>query len=384
MDKEKSNVRIPCLHIDGSGGEAAVQAAVSWRNSGALRLIVFDHSDGDAQHERSLEQLRQIGLEAVIPVIGGGNVRRVEDVKKLLYAGCAAAVLNFGKDSNREMLREVSERFGKNRIAVYVPDVDTFSACGGEIEQYAELLICGEAYAEAVCAKTQIAVFACEDGLNSARPYHTDLSLKPHFSWQDMKTDASGLVPCVVQDDATGDVLMLAYMNEESFAETCRSGRMTYWSRSRQELWKKGLTSGHLQFVRSMQLDCDNDTILARVTQIGAACHTGNRTCFYRSLVDPVSEKKQMAKVLDDVYAVILDRQVHPKEGSYTNYLFDKGIDKILKKLGEEATEIIIAAKNPEKQEAVYEMSDFLYHMMVLMAEKGISWEDLARELANR
>ena len=159
---------------------------------------------------------------------------------------------------------------------------------------------------------------------------------------------------------------------------------MTYWSRSRQEIWKKGLTSGHLQFVRSMQIDCDNDTLLARVTQIGAACHTGNRSCFYRSLVDPVSEKKQMASVLNDVYQVILDRQQHPKEGSYTNYLFDKGIDKILKKLGEEATEIIIASKNPEKQETVYEMSDFLYHMMVLMAEKGITWDDLARELANR
>ena len=159
---------------------------------------------------------------------------------------------------------------------------------------------------------------------------------------------------------------------------------MTYWSRSRQELWKKGLTSGHLQFVRSMQIDCDNDTLLARVTQIGAACHTGNRTCFYRSLVDPVSEKKQMASVLNDVYQVILDRQQHPKEGSYTNYLFDKGIDKILKKCGEEATEMVIAAKNPNDNEVIYEMSDFLYHMMVLMAVKNVSWEDITDELSRR
>ena len=377
-------VKIPCLHIDGTGSDTVVQKAITERDCGALRLVVFDHSEGDAAHEASLEQLRQICAEAIVPVIGAGNVKRVEDIKKLIYAGCAMAVLNFRKDSNIEMLQEVSERFGKNRIAVYVPDAEVFKQNKELIETFADLLICDDAYAEVICRLTEMGIFSCNTSLRAAQPLQTDLSLHPYFTWADMKTDTAGLVPCVVQDDATGEVLMLAYMNEESFAETCRSGRMTYWSRSRQELWKKGLTSGHLQFVRSMQIDCDNDTLLARVTQIGAACHTGNRTCFYRSLVDPVSEKKQMASVLNDVYQVILDRQQHPKEGSYTNYLFDKGIDKILKKLGEEATEIIIASKNPEKQETVYEMSDFLYHMMVLMAEKGITWDDLARELANR
>ena len=376
--------RIPCLHIDGTGSDAVIQTAAAERDGGALRLLVFDHSAGDAAHEASLEQLRKICAEAIVPVIGAGNVNRVEDIKKLIYAGCAMAVLNLKKESNLEILQEVSERFGKNRIAAYVPDVDLFAANREAIEKYADLLLCDEGCAEALTDMTEMGILSCDAELKSAEPKQIDLSLKPHFTWEDMKTDAAGLVPCIVQDDATGEVLMLAYMNEESFTETCRSGRMTYWSRSRQELWKKGLTSGHLQFVRSMQIDCDNDTLLARVTQIGAACHTGNRSCFYRSLVDPVSEKKQMASVLNDVYQVILDRQIHPKEGSYTNYLFDKGIDKILKKLGEEATEIIIASKNPEKQETVYEMSDFLYHMMVLMAEKGISWDDLARELANR
>ena len=209
-------------------------------------------------------------------------------------------------------------------------------------------------------------------------------ALKCDFTWADFKTNSDGMVPVVVQDAENDEVLMLAYMNEEAFETTLRLGKMTYWSRSRKELWQKGATSGHYQFLKEMKIDCDMDTLLAKVVQIGAACHTGNRSCFYRSMIDADASKKNLSAVLEEVYGVITDRKVHPKEGSYTNYLFDKGIDKILKKVGEEATEIVIAAKNPDKQESVYEMSDFLYHMMVLMAEKGITWEDVAGELANR
>ena len=159
---------------------------------------------------------------------------------------------------------------------------------------------------------------------------------------------------------------------------------MTYFSRSRQELWIKGLTSGHFQYVKELRIDCDNDTLLAKVHQIGAACHTGNRSCFYRPILKKGYDDTNPLKVFEDVYAVIQDRKVHPKEGSYTNYLFDKGIDKILKKVGEEATEIVIAAKNPDPEEIKYEISDFLYHVMVLMAERGVSWADITKELARR
>ena len=131
-------------------------------------------------------------------------------------------------------------------------------------------------------------------------------------------------------------------------------------------------------------MDCDNDTLLAKVHQIGAACHTGNRSCFYRTILKKEYDETNPLKVFEDVYGVIEDRKVHPKEGSYTNYLFDKGIDKILKKVGEEATEIIIAAKNPDPEEIKYEISDFLSHVMVLMAERGVTWEDITKELAKR
>ncbi len=204
------------------------------------------------------------------------------------------------------------------------------------------------------------------------------------MAWSDFKLNGDGLIPVVVQDCQTDEVLMLAYMNEEAYQTTLRTGRMTYWSRSRQELWTKGLTSGHFQYMRSMTLDCDNDTILAKVAQVGAACHTGNRTCFFQELVCKGYDDTNPLRVFQDVYQVILDRKVHPKEGSYTNYLFDKGIDKILKKVGEECTEIVIAAKNPDKEEIKYEIADFLYHVMVLMAEKDVSWEEITQELARR
>jgi phosphoribosyl-ATP pyrophosphohydrolase/phosphoribosyl-AMP cyclohydrolase len=204
------------------------------------------------------------------------------------------------------------------------------------------------------------------------------------LEWSDLKPNSDGLIPTVVQDFQTGEVLMVAYMNEESLNATIRTGKMTYFSRSRQSLWVKGETSGHFQYVKSLTADCDFDTILAKVSQVGVACHTGAPSCFFNEIVKKEYIERNPLKVFEDVYAVIEDRKKNPKEGSYTNYLFDKGIDKILKKVGEEATEIVIAAKNPESEETKYEISDFLYHMMVLMVEKGVTWEDVTSELAQR
>ncbi len=200
----------------------------------------------------------------------------------------------------------------------------------------------------------------------------------------DLKKNSEGLIPVIVQDYTTNDVLMCAYMNEEAYNMTLSCGKMTYYSRSRQELWTKGLTSGHIQYVKELTADCDYDTILAKVSQVGVACHTGSPSCFFNEIVKKEYIEKNPLKVFESVYNVIEDRKANPKEGSYTNYLFDKGIDKILKKVGEECTEIVIAAKNPDSEEIKYEISDFLYHVMVLMVEKGVTWEDITQELAQR
>ncbi|MCF0145267.1 MAG: bifunctional phosphoribosyl-AMP cyclohydrolase/phosphoribosyl-ATP diphosphatase HisIE [Eubacterium sp.] len=268
----------------------------------------------------------------MLPVYAAGHMRRLEDIKKLLYAGVQAVFSCEEEKIAAELIREGRERFGEERVLDDYPVLPETAA----------------------------------------------------MSWSDLRPDASGLVPCVVQEEETGKVLMLAYMNEEAFCLTLRTGRMTYWSRSRQEIWVKGLTSGHFQFIRSLSVDCDQDTLLAKVRQLGAACHTGSYSCFYRDIYRLGHENADPQKVLQDVYAVIADRKLHPREGSYTNYLFDQGIDKILKKVGEESAEIIIAAKNPDNTETMYEIADMMYHVMVLMCEKGLTWQDITEELSNR
>ena len=210
-----------------------------------------------------------------------------------------------------------------------------------------------------------------------------------------IKYDANGLVPAIIQDEASGTVLMLAYMNAESLSKTLETGVTWFYSRSRQALWQKGETSGHVQAVKEMYYDCDADTILVKVSQTGAACHEGTFTCFSRrldtdneqtaKLFDPDKVYKEpLAGVLYELYNVINDRKHNPKEGSYTNYLFEKGQDKILKKVGEEAAETIIASKNNNKDEILYEMADLWYHCLVLLANHTITPSELFEELKKR
>lgn len=198
-----------------------------------------------------------------------------------------------------------------------------------------------------------------------------------------IKYDANGLVPAIVQDFKTGEVLMLAYMNSESLKKTVETGRTWFYSRSRQSLWNKGETSGNFQNVKNMYFDCDADSILVQVEQIGPACHTGSRSCFFNKLVES-DETPAEAGIMGRLYELITERKSNPVEGSYTNYLFDKGIDKILKKVGEEASEVIIGAKNSDKDETVYEISDLVYHLLVLMVDMGIEIDDIKKELDKR
>ena len=186
-----------------------------------------------------------------------------------------------------------------------------------------------------------------------------------------------GLIPAIVQDHYSGRVLMLAYVNQESFDFMLKNGETCFWSRSRDELWHKGKTSGDTQKIKHMAFDCDNDTLLIQVEQMGkGACHTGEYSCFGKEHGD--------FNILSGVYDLIGDRKAHPKEKSYTNYLLDKGIDKICKKIGEEAAESIIAAKNNNKNELISEISDLAYHILVLMFTQGVAPGDITAELASR
>ena len=210
---------------------------------------------------------------------------------------------------------------------------------------------------------------------------------------EQVRFDKDGLVPVIAQDAHAKKVRMLAYMNKEALTKTLETGKVHYYSRSRQNLWLKGETSGHFQYLKGMSVDCDGDTLLIQIEQEGGiSCHTGHATCFYTTLAydqkEIVIESKentlQGETMLEHLYEVALSRKEKPKEGSYTNYLFEQGENKILKKVGEEASEIIIAAKDNAPQELVGEVADFLYHLNVLLVETGVTWEDLDKELRKR
>ncbi len=391
-------------------------------------LIVFDMSgmdgeneeDADAAHESALDVLKEICTLAEMDVMGAGNVKRMEDIKKLLYAGCRRAILDFEQESNIAIAEEVSLKFGRDKILASYETAETLSAHRDLLEQYVSELILMNPHQireteqvtklpflvqiNQIALNKLMEIFAYEQvsGVtgNTINDNYSEIktlkglcrengmmveNFEAAYQWEDFKKNSDGMVPVIVQDYRTLEVLMMAYMNEEAYVRTLQTGQMTYFSRSRGELWLKGETSGHFQYVKSLTGDCDMDTILAKVSQVGAACHTGAKSCFFNEIAKKEYEAAENPlQVFEDVFNVIKDRKAHPKEGSYTNYLFEKGIDKILKKLGEEATEIVIAAKNPNANEIKYEISDFLYHMMVLMVEKDVTWEEITTELANR
>ena len=421
---------IPCIFIDSGKAvkwfddrtvlsEDVVGLAKYYSDHGADELIVLDLSDSDEEHDEAINLMKKINRVIRIPMVAGGNIRRQEDVKKILYAGAKRAMLNFPKTDSLKLIEDAAKRFGKEKIAVSLNDFDALFKQQHLIQDYSsEIVFMHRLDLDSVMNITEIPCVIITDtmeepelfkilkcpgvkGLSGKFVSQTDMdfvafknkceqeeikmtSFETMMEFSEFKTNADGLLPVVVQHYKTQEVLMVAYMNEEAFYMTVKTGKMTYFSRSRQSLWVKGETSGHFQYVKSLTIDCDKDTLLAKVDQVGVACHTGNPTCFFQPIVGTDYDETNPLQVFESVYATIQNRREHPKEGSYTNYLFDKGIDKILKKVGEEATEIIIAAKNPNPEEIKYEMADFLYHAMVLMVERGISWDDIVRELADR
>lgn len=399
--------------------EDVIGLAKKYCDSGADELIVFDLSKTDEEHDNAIDLMKKMNRVIEVPMIAGGNIRRQEDVKKILYAGAKKAIVDIAKASDADLVEEVSKRFGKEKIAVSLKDFDKLYKNQYLISEYAsEIVFMHRPDLDSVTYTTDIPTVILTDVLEESEVFRIlknsgivgisgrfvsqlDLNLltfkeicqkegiqmntlESKMSFSEFKLNADGLIPVIVQHYKTSEVLMLAYMNQEAFEKTIQTGKMTYFSRSRNSLWVKGETSGHFQYLKSLEIDCDKDTILAKVEQIGAACHTGNPTCFYQSLVGNEYAEKNPLQVFENVYETILDRKRNPKEGSYTNYLFDKGIDKILKKIGEEATELVIAAKNPNPEEIKYELSDFLYHAMVLMVERGVTWDDIVKELADR
>lgn len=392
------------------------EIAVQYERFGADGVIIISPDFSD--EAMLIKKIRNICEKSDCRLYIWQPYRRLEDIKKVLYAGAAGAWI---EATEQTLIREAADRFGADRVGMVISEpklaADEFKLAKelnlsnifvtGTIEKLPETV--GDQKVIATCRyenkEGQKQLLADTNVSAIALIYENETAALPniHAMKAELETDSvkfnlfrsslpfsafklndDGLIPVIVQNFRTAEILMLAYMNEKAYEQTLREGMMTYWSRSRQELWRKGDTSGHYQYVKSLDIDCDRDTILAKVEQIGAACHTGHRSCFYTNLASKAYDGRNPMTVFDDVMATILERKENPKEGSYTNYLFDQGIDKILKKVGEEAAEIIIAAKNPDSDEVKYEICDFLYHMMVLMAEREVSWKDITKELAER
>ncbi len=402
-----------------------IDMATYYNDCGADEVAYFDSSASREGREPDIALIKKIKSKVDIPLIYCGGIKKLEDAKKVLYAGAAKICMKSAALDNPDIVKEISDRFGSDRVIITIDmsmddpvawakkvkelgagrlfllgaDEDTYVAKVNEIKNAVKLPIMVSipydkhknvddllelTNAEAVSIDTEEKIDIMAIKQECAEKKIVVNTFDSAIAFSEFKTDDKGLVPCIVQNYKTNEVLMLAYMNEESFNKTIATGKMTYFSRSRNKLWTKGEESGHWQYVKSLEIDCDKDTILAKVSQIGPACHTGSPTCFFTDLVRKEYDDTNPLTVFEDVYNVIVDRKKNPREGSYTNYLFDKGIDKILKKVGEECTEIVIAAKNPDAEEIKYEISDFMYHCMVLMVERGVTWKDITDELAER
>ena len=318
-----------------------VKLAKFYEANSADALLVFDMSDSDETHEEALDIIKSICVTLDIPVYGAGNVKRMEDIKKLLYAGCNKAALNYSKQSNIDITEEVSKKFGADKIIACVESLEEIKTNNDLISTYCDMVllvnpakvhdsaaassvpmmvalpeltldkmiqvlqieniygISGEAVTKNAAELTALKGILEENGVKVSR-------VRARFAWEEFKLNSDGLLPVIVQDYKTDEVLMMAYMNKEAYEKTLETGLMTYYSRSRRSLWVKGETSGHYQNVQSLTIDCDLDTMLAKVIQTGVACHTGNKTCFFQTVMEKeMKTEDNPLRVFEDVYEVI-------------------------------------------------------------------------------
>lgn len=413
---------IPFINTEGEINDNVIKIANKYSNGGADELLIYNFSKDEDSREEFLKLAKKVARIIDIPFIIGCNANTFDDIKRGFYTGASGFLIQYSLLNKAELIKEISARFGTSKIYLainqeeFMDDKNIYDKC--QALGIGNLVINHEKSSETFIKKVDkspISVIIRDDlrsidmasfyklssvmAITSVFFLDKDIMKAKHallkdginvnvyeskLMFSEFKLNSDGLIPVITQDYKSGEVLMLAYMNEEAYNRTIKDGRMIYYSRSRKCLWLKGETSGNFQYVKEISLDCDNDTLLAKVLPMGPSCHTGSNSCFYTNLIDKDYKHSDTYGILENVYDLIMDRKKNPKEGSYTNYLFEKGIDKILKKCGEEATEIIIAAKNPETEELRYEIADFLYHLMVLMAECGLDWKDIATELADR
>jgi len=394
-----------------------VKLAKEYSDQGADELLIFNLAEEEEENDEAIDLIRQMNRMIKIPMIVGGHIKQMEDIKRILDMGAKKAILNFSKPGTLKMAEEAAKLYGKGKIAVSIKNFDELFKKQHMIRDYSsELVFMHRVDLDSVMSVTDIPSIMVTDtmeeeelfrilkcprirGISGKYISQTSLDFKEYkkrctaegikmtafesrMEFAEFKLNSEGLLPVVVQNYKTSEVLMVAYMNKEAFEQTVKSGKMTYYSRSREQLWVKGETSGHYQFVKSLTIDCDKDTLLAKVEQIGPACHTGNPTCFFQPVAGTGKRDISTLQILDRMHQSIAYKRANTSIAD--EIISGNGMDKILKKIGEEATELIIASKNPNKQDITHEISDLMYHVVSLMVERNIEWDDIAEEIDKR
>ena len=326
-----------------------VEMARMYNAAGADELVFYDITASFEGRALFTDILTRVASEIFIPLTVGGGINTLEDFDRVLKCGADKVSVNSGALRDPGLIPAAAQKYG-DQCVVLSADVKRVNG--------------------------QFRVFA-----KGGREDTVSIPFGEGVLTMELEFDEKGLIPAIVQDHYTKEVLTLAYMNAETLVLTIAEGRTVFWSRSRQEIWRKGDTSGNVQHVVSITADCDKDALVVEVVKDGPACHTGAESCFFNEVyVSP--ELKQFS--WQGLYELIQGRRDRPQEGSYTTYLFEKGKEKILKKVGEECTEVIIAGEKEDKAETIYEISDLAYHVLVLMVQAGITVEEITRELEKR
>lgn len=371
------------LELFGDGN--AFRLAKFYERKGADALIIFDLSVSEKCHFDNLQQIREMCRRVNIPILVGGNIKSLDDIDRLLEMGCHQVVLSMSEDIHRILLPAAAEKFGKDKIVITIKEFSNISTEGNKWKEYTSLaLLMGDSLHlydvvrnlsipsipiidkmdfQRICTLLRVEKVVGISGNMVSNKNINLYDMKEQLEsrgiltysnssaipWSDFKLNSDGMIPVIVQDYKTDEVLMLAYMNEEAFSQTIKTGIMTYWSRSRQELWVKGKTSGHYQYLKRLSIDCDNDTLLAKVSQIGAACHTGNHSCFYRDLMKKNYREENAISILDAIYQSIAEQSSNQYQEDYKK-----------------------------------RMADAAYVLMNSMVHAGISIEELTEEMAKK
>lgn len=397
----------------------AEELARIYNDSGIDKLMLWDLSETKEEHDNTLKVIKEINRVLEISSYAYGWTNSVRDIREYLFAGCRRAILSSSDPSFSVTLEECKKRFRSDRLSLALDDVDILFKKREEIEEsFHDIYIFKEEILDSVVNMTEIPFYAMVESstlaayvevLNNAtslgvggpllNDIQTDIMILKHqlyemglpviindstMDWAEFKLDNDGLIAVVAQDYSSKEVLNYGYMNEEAFKLTMSKGKMHYFDKQTGKVLMHGSMTEQFQYLKSLSVDCHKQAILAKVSQIGVACHTGNYSCFYTEIMKKEYMEKNTFKVLENIYNIIMNRKNHPREGSFTNFILDKGLNEIARKMQAETTELVLSAKDNDVESLRTELSDLLYFMMILMSEYDITWDDITNELAQR